>query len=77
MRYEIQTVDTTNTIRTFVCEYKDELDPTYFFKCFDNHEPIKLKTIEGALVFINLKEITHLSISPQIVVEAVQEATSS
>ena len=69
MKYEIQTVDKSNSIRTFICEYKDEFDPHYIFKCFDNAEPIKIKTIEGAIVFINVKEVSHISVSPRIEIE--------
>lgn len=62
MRYQIETVDRTGTIRTFICDYNDEIDLIAFYKAFDDNNTIRIKTIQGAHVFINCISISHFSI---------------
>lgn len=77
MRYKIESVDKSNTIRGFLCEYSQEPDYYAFHKAFDSCEPIKLKTIDGSVVFINTRDISHLSITAveSIAPEAISEST--
>jgi hypothetical protein len=75
MKYTFETVDEANIVRSFVCEYKDEIDYTPFYKAFESCDPIRLKTVQGSVVFINSREISHLSITPYV--ETAPEITSS
>lgn len=77
MKYTIETVDRSNTVRTFICEQPDEVDHYSFFKAFDNHEPIRLKTVQGSSVFINVREISHMSITPYVEPTGEAVVTSS